>query len=266
VATDEVDLASGDYGQKHLAVVPFLLLVVAYLAFIQGLGILLAGRADLDDGRLDTTSQVAWAFLLPLGAALAFVYGTITALGWWRVVLHDPKPVQRWVWAVPATFVVAIVLGIDYGSLADHGIGFTLALLVAAMFVGFGEEGMFRAIGVNTLRRAGLTEAKVALWSSVIFGAVHLSNALSSGPKAIGQAVAVSFAGYFFYLIRRVSRSNILNSVLHGLFDFTILSGTAALARGDDAYPGTFLPILVYVVCGILLLVRRHHIEPAPAS
>jgi hypothetical protein len=37
------------------------------------------------------------------------------------------------------------------------------------MLIGFGEEGLFRCLGVTALRRHGLTEGKVALWSSVIF-------------------------------------------------------------------------------------------------
>jgi hypothetical protein len=45
----------------------------------------------------------------------------------------------------------------------------------------------------------------------------------------IPQAIIVSAAGYFFYLIRRVSRGNVVNSVIHGLVDFSILSGTAII-------------------------------------
>lgn len=73
----------------------------------------------------------------------------------------------------------------------------------------------------------------------------------------------VSSAGYFFYLIRRVSGSNILNSVLHGFFDFTIISSTQATPSGHKAHViGAGLAILVYLVCGVILLLRRHHIEP----
>lgn len=56
---------------------------------------------------------------------------------------------------------------------------------------------MFRGIGVTTLRSHGLTEGRVALWSSVVFGAVHVSNALTGDlSKALPQAIAVSFAAY----------------------------------------------------------------------
>ena len=63
---------------------------------------------------------------------------------------------------------------------------------------------MFRGIGVTTLRAHGLTEGKVALWSSLIFGVVHLRTP-SATARGHPQALVVSFAGYFFYLTRRVS-------------------------------------------------------------
>ena len=170
---------------------------------------------------------------------------------------------QRWVWVVPIIFALAIVLGIDYADLADKEIGFVLLLLLGALCVGFAEEGMFRGIGVTALRDHGLSEARVALWSSVIFGAVHLTNALSTGGAAIGQAIAVSFAGYFFYLTRRVSGGLVVPAVLHGMFDFSILSGTVV---DDSAYPGGVAAILAYPTVAIILLVRRHRIEPAATA
>ena len=260
--------ASGDYGRRNLPVIGFLALVVAWLAVIKITGQLVANRADLDDGRMLTSEQVSWALIVPIGVGL-------------RVRIprdHDPRlvasrssttrsPVRKWVWVIPLVFVVGIVGGINYGGLADRGLGFTLALLCAGLLVGFSEEGMFRVIGVTSLRRNGLTEGKVALWSSVAFGLAHIANVIGGDPRAFAQAVAVSFAGYFFYLIRRVSRSNILNSVIHGMFDFTIISGTQIIPEGDTAYVGSGLAIFVYLVCGLILLVRRHSIElPSPAA
>lgn len=247
----------------------FALAVVAYLALIQGIGIVLQNAAELGgDGRLDTLEDVLLPMTIPLVVALAFVYGLIAYLGWWRPVFHETHRVQRWVIVVPLVFILAIVVGIDYGALADRGLGFVLLLLLTTQLVGWGEEGMFRGIGVEVLRQHGLTEGKVALWSSIIFGLVHLSNVLGRGASAIPQAIAVSLAGYFFYLIRRRSGSNVLNSVLHGLFDFTLLSGAAI---DDTFYPLTTAGILVYVVLGLVLLVRRHHIDvpddaPEPAT
>ena len=62
-------------------------------------------------------------------------------------MLVDDRPVRRWVWVVPAVFADRHRAAIDYGDLADKGIGFVALLLLAALCVGFGEEGMFRGIG-----------------------------------------------------------------------------------------------------------------------
>jgi membrane protease YdiL (CAAX protease family) len=49
---------------------------------------------------------------------------------------------------------------------------------------------MFRGIGVITFRVNGFSERRGALWSSVVFGAAHLTNALSTGGTAVTQAIA----------------------------------------------------------------------------
>jgi membrane protease YdiL (CAAX protease family) len=188
-----------------------------------------------------------------------FVYAVVAALGWWRPVFVEDRRVQRWVWVVPIVFAVAIAAGIDYADLADKGIGFVVLLLLGALCVGFAEEGMFRGIGVTAFRNHGFSEAAVALWSSVVFGAVHLTNAISTGGTAVAQAIAVSFAGYFFYLTRRVSGGLIVPALIHGLFDFSILSGAVA---GGQPYAGGLAAILAYPLVAVILLARRHRIEP----
>lgn len=248
--------------ERSLPIWGFLVIVVVYLAIIQGVGLSIKGWADLTDGKLLTVNDVLISMWIPLGLALVFTYAVVAALGWWRPVFRDDRPVQRWIWFVPIAFIVAILLSTNFGQLADRGVGFTIVLLIACQFVGWGEEGMFRGIGVTTLRQHGLTEGKVALWSSLIFGAVHLTNVVDRGVAAIPQALAVSFAGYFFYLIRRVSKGNVLNSVLHGLFDFALLSATSI----GGSYIGSAAAILLYLVLTIVLVVRRHKIEPAAAT
>lgn len=250
----------GPLVRRRLGYAGFAGIVVAYLAIIQ-LGGLAIGRFA-DETEPVTVAGVVFGMIIPLGAALLFTVVVIAVLGWQKPVLRDDRPVRRWVWVVPAVFIAAILVGIDYSSLAQKDLLFILTLLIATQFVGWGEEAMFRGIGVTTLRDHGLGEGKVALWSSIIFGAVHLTNVIGHGFSAIPQAIAVSLAGYFFYLIRRVSGGNILNSVIHGLFDFALISGTMILVD-QQGYVGALAPILVYVVLGIVLFLARHHIEPA---
>lgn len=234
-----------------------------YLAIIQVFGIALQHVGDHDDD-LTTVEGVVWNMWLPLGAALVFTYAVIGVLGWWRPVFHERNRAPRWVWFVPVVFVLCALVAVDYGALADKTIAYVLVLFIACQFVGWGEEGMFRGIGVTALRDFGLTEGKVALWSSLVFGAVHLTNALGHGAQAIPQALAVSFAGYFFYLMRSVSGSNVVNSVVHGLFDFSLLTGTVVLVH-QDPYVGSAAAIVAYLVVGGVLLARRHHLRPVSA-
>lgn len=243
-------------GRRRLTIAAFAAIVLVDLALITAVSAVSASGLDHD---VTTSEEVVRGLLLPVGASLVFVYAVVAALGWWRPVFVDDRPVQRWVWVVPIVFAIAIAIAIDYGDLADKGAGFVLLLLLAGLCVGFSEEGLFRGIGVTTLRTNGLSEGKVALWSSVIFGAAHLVNALSTGDAAIAQAIAVSFAGYFFYLTRRVSGGLVVPALVHGMFDFSILSG--AVVEGST-YAGSLAAIAAYPLVAIILVVRRRHIEP----
>lgn len=259
MSTENTGTALPGSGRSSLSYLAFAGIVIAYLVIIQLGGILIGKWSDEDD--IFTTRGVVFAMVIPLGLALVFTYGVVARLGWWRRVLVDERPVNRWVWVVPGVLIAAILLGIDYGALGEKGWLFVITLLVATQFVGWGEEGMFRGIGVTMLRGHGLSEGRVALWSSLVFGVVHLSNVFSHGVSAVPQAIMVSLAGYFFYLTRRVSRGNVLNSVLHGLFDFALLSGSAILLD-QASYPGLLAPILVYPVLAIILVIKRRDIEP----
>ncbi|MFF2554062.1 CPBP family intramembrane glutamic endopeptidase [Nocardia sp. NPDC058058] len=188
---------------RSLSYPMFAVIVVIYLALIQGGGLLMKHLTGEDD--FLSTRAVFYCMIIPLGVALAFTYGVIGYLGWLRPVLRDDRPTRSWVRVVPIVFLVAIAGGIAYSALAQQGWLYVVVLLIATQFVGWGEEGMFRGIGVVMLREHGLTEGRVALWSSIIFGAVHLTNAISHGASALPQAIMVSLAGYFFYLIRRVT-------------------------------------------------------------
>ncbi|MGW0176042.1 hypothetical protein ACWDUM_19640 [Rhodococcus sp. NPDC003322] len=88
---------------RHLSYLAFAGIVVVYLAIIQFGGHLIAGWADEDD--ILTTRGVVFTMLIPLGLALAFTYGAIAALGWWRPAITDDRPVNRWAWFVPVLVV-----------------------------------------------------------------------------------------------------------------------------------------------------------------
>lgn len=245
---------------RHLGVGAFIGLVVVYLVILQGLPWLTGIGLDQEYGEFPDSETLLRTLTAATAVALVFLVVVISWLGWWPRVLHDELRVQRWVWIVPIGFFGAALVVTDYANLADVGIGLTLALALSALLVGTGEELMFRGIGVETFRRAGMTETRVALWSSVVFGAAHITNIITEGPSAIVQVLIVSFSGYLFYLIRRVSGGLLIPILAHAAWDFSLFS--AHVGADPDVYPLSFVGLLVEVTLLIIVFVRRHKIEP----
>ncbi|MFB8080654.1 lysostaphin resistance A-like protein [Streptomyces sp. NPDC056013] len=200
--------------------------------------------------------------VIPIGLSVLFGAGVVTWLGWWSSVLHYRVPVRRGVRFVPVSMLVVAVLAVTYPNLAEQRLSLVLALLAMTALVGIGEELMFRGIGVQVFKRAGLGEGKVALWSSVVFGVAHVGNAFGEeGTQAILQAVIVSTSGYFFYLCPHVGGTILLPMLAHGLWDFSLDSNTV----GPDprTSPGMILPILLQIALIILVIVKRRTVEGA---
>ena len=254
----------GDGAGRRMPVIGFVAVVIVYLAILQALPFLLPKAAGSDKyATFTTVDSIVKSLIIPVGASVVFGIIVVSVLGWWRPVLADDRPVRRWVWIVPIVMVVAIAAGINYRLISDRGGSVFGLLLVGCLLVGVGEELMYRGIGVVTFRNLGFTENKVALWTTVIFALSHATNLISEGPKAFVQVLITAIAGYFFYLIRRVSGTLLLGMVLHGLWDFGLTSTAAATT---PPALNVLLFVLADIVLAIVVLIRRHHINISPTA
>jgi len=247
---------------RNLSWQMYLLVVVIYIAIIQLGGLLIGAGIENDtDSSFPTVEVMMREAIIPI--ALSVLFGALVAswLGWWGEILTDRRPVQRWVRLVPIAMLIAAVIAIDYANLADQAVGLVLSLLLLVVLVGIGEELMFRGIGVVSFRRDGFKEGRVALYTSLIFGLVHVTNAITTGPQAIAQAIVVSLAGYFLYLSRRVGGGLLLPVVVHSTWDLGLIS--PELGPDPRAYLGAAVPVLALVGLGVLVIRRRRRIEPA---
>jgi uncharacterized protein len=206
----------------------FIGIVVVYVGIIQGVGLLVGVDTGDTHAQFPTAESIVRNALIPIGAAIVCAVAVTTWLGWWSDILHYRQPIRRWVRFVPISMLVAAIVAINYGHLADQTASLVLCLLILGLFVGFGEELMFRGLGVHVFKRAGLTEGKVALYSSIVFGLAHVSNAIGAGPQALAQAALVSTSGYFFYLCLRVGGVILLPMLVHGLWDTSLISNLVA--------------------------------------
>jgi CAAX protease family protein len=249
-------------GMSMVPVWAYLVITATYLVIVQGVSQLLTTGMRTTYAAPASVSELWRGITVPVFTSLVFVYAVVAALGWWRPVFTDGKPVRRWVWLIPLIMVVTVVAGVNYTGLARNGGGFTGLLALSMLGVGFAEEGMFRGLGVVTFRVNGFAESKVAWWTCVVFGLAHAANVISDGPRALIQVLTTAVAGYFFYLARRVSGGLVIPAVLHGLWDFGLISG---LVVAGQTYAGTILFVVADVVLAVIVLVRRHQIEPAAA-
>lgn len=254
--------ASRSTSGRQLSVAGWILLVAVYLIVLQGLTWFLTRGLDATYAAPRSIDELWRQITVPVVASVLLVGLLISYLGWWRPVTVDERPVRRWVMVVPIVMVVTIAVVTSYGELAAKGAAFSLLLLLSSLCVGFGEELMFRGVGVTTFRSNGFSEGKVALWTTVVFGLAHATNLLTAGPAALAQVLATILAGYLLYLIRRRSGGILAGALIHGLWDFSLITNLV----GDEPGLKTTISVVVMIVLAAVLLVRRRHIEPQPAA
>ena len=117
-----------------------------------------------------------------------------------------------------------------------RSVGYVLALLFATQLVGWGEEGMFRGIGVTTLQRArpDRGQGRPLVERHVRRRAHHATPwATATWAASLPQAIAVGFRRLSFYLTRQCQRRQrpVPIPFIHGLLDFSILGGPRSLAE-----------------------------------
>lgn len=222
----------------------------------------------------DTASTTLRSAVLPLAVGAVWL---IAFLAWsrWDFVFRDARRLSAGgvVWALPIVMAVSLVLGLLGVSWDQLDATHVLAVLVASVLVGFTEETLFRGIVLRSLRQGTRSEAAALGWTTLWFGAFHLTNLLLGEPGAVLQMFFAGLAGLGFYLARRGTGALVAAMVLHGSWDFsTFLSG---LHPGDGVVNdvGAFLLPVVYLLAAgtlVVVLVRyrrtpaREAITPVP--
>ncbi|NYI59193.1 CPBP family intramembrane glutamic endopeptidase [Cellulomonas soli] len=236
------------------------MLVVAFLLVPQLVSLVAFGVDAVSGGYLSVRTALASEVLPDLGGAVIAV-AAIGWLHWGRVVRLETRRARPWVMVVPLSLIVLSAAMTDYENLLEQGPALVLVLVAGTFCTGLSEELMFRGLALQAFR--GVTrEGWAAMWSSLLFGGLHLVNALVSGPAAIPQALFACVVGYYLYLTRRAAGGIVLPIVVHWLFDFSSFSGELGLEepRTSDF---AFYEFLLIVALGLLLVLRRRRISSA---
>lgn len=187
-----------------------------------------------------------------------FAVGTLSVLGWWRMVGFK-RPAQRrdlLFFLIPLLPVlINLIVGLNVPSLFL----FT-ELLATAFLIGFAEETIFRGLMLNALKARGLWQA--AIITSLLFGLSHSLNLLSGKSMAdiliqISYALAIGFAFAALVLKKGILWPLV---VAHALIDFTSFIGKPTLPAFWNAIAGIALTFM-FMSYGLYIM-RQKSEEP----
>jgi membrane protease YdiL (CAAX protease family) len=195
------------------------------------------------------TQQVASDLVLGSAFEVMLVVVAITAYGWWTPVLHEPLRTRRWLWVIPGAFLVASLVKVDYGRLAQAGLALSLTLLVATLLIAVSEELAFRGM-VLTFLRDRYREWVAAAITALLFGAFHVI----AGPVHV---VMSAIFGYLLYFVRRVSGGILLPIVVHAAWDLAVFSGLTTTSPATDPDTGLVLTLISFALLAAVLVGHR---------
>jgi membrane protease YdiL (CAAX protease family) len=237
----------------HLTLPLTLAALLVWLLLTIGVGWLEAG------GRQQTLASsvaggvgVAWVLAALFAAAVALCSSGRAALG-----LGAPKPLKS-AWLVWPLLLYSLLMLLAAWAGGWPSGAVLLVVAINAALVAVSEELMFRAILLQ-----GLLE-RYALWPAVLacsalFGIVHASNGIGTGDfsGALWQSVAAFLQGVGYAAIRLRTRSVWPMTVVHGLWDFALVTAMLSAAADGEAsiLPyASLLAVLPLCLYGVYLL------------
>lgn len=235
---------------------PFLALVAWIIAFE-----LLVPLEDLDVALVLEQLVVAIGLIVVVRRAARF-----DQAGWrWKFG-------YAWLWLAGPLWLALTPIGIAAGNIAATP-SRALLWLTAAVLVGFVEETVFRGFLFNGLQqRMGVFKA--ALASSVMFGLLHVCNALFGAEASfLGAQIVLAFGLGMVFALMTVRSGSVWPAVfLHAAADAVGLSALGGFAEGlqsPEAASGMLVFGVIAAAWGIFwfwLLGRRRTLELAPAG
>lgn len=155
---------------------------------------------------------------------------------------------------------ILIMIGGDslLGASYHLTVSSVLTALILGLLVGAAEEFVFLGLLISFLKKYfTLTALQIALWSGVIFGAVHVVNVSSSGNllNTVAQILGAFGIGFLLAAIYLITNNLWMIMIGHGLIDALdqIAFSSLSNAVGTSIFTGV-LYFVAYLLIGIWLL------------
>lgn len=170
------------------------------------------------------------------GAALFILLVTILSgnLKITGLVLKNSQNLQILYFQIVIILIVIAFLGYHFDVIKGNGIAWTFG---NCLLVGISEEMMFRGILLSAFTKSwGFRKAAFAV--VVIFGSIHILNALTTGKLGEGflQAFMAMCTGLLFLAYRVKNLTIFFAILLHAIWDFVVflLSDTLKLIKVEE--------------------------------
>lgn len=228
-------------------------LVISLVVLVVYLSIIMIGaKIEVGSGTMSQAEMISRQISISLVIGFVFLSSVVAFFGWHREA--GLTPIRSYkslliLW-LPALFIlgfftVAFLVGLPTPQAF-------LFVAVNTLLVGVSEELAFRGI-LFSGARAALEPIGAIFLTSIIFGAVHVLNGITTGnwAGATVQATAAAMSGLLFIAILIRTGSIIPAMIVHWLWDFGIFAlgsrnghHPAPVAAEDPGLFSTLGPIL----------------------
>jgi len=175
---------------------------------------------------------------------------------------------SSWWFLVPGLPILLLTAAVFFAPNTALGLSIpaTVGWILVALFVGIGEESVFRGILWRAFEPRGILVT--AFFTSALFGAVHLIGLFTDIPWQIvtSQAVFAFGAGMMFAAVRLVSGSLFAPIALHAVFNAGAIVAAGGLTEMFDdtlTVERLLIPGAVFAMWGLacILIVKRRRFK-----
>jgi hypothetical protein len=166
---------------------------------------------------------------------------------------------SSWWFLVPALPILLLTAAVFFAPDAVFGLSTpaTVGWIFVALFIGIGEESVFRGVLWRAFEARGILVTAFA--TSVLFGAMHLIGLLTDIPWQIvtSQAVFAFGAGMMFAAVRLASGSLLAPIMLHAVFDASAIVAAGGLSEMIDdtlTVAHLLIPGALFAVWGLVCI------------
>jgi membrane protease YdiL (CAAX protease family) len=181
------------------------------------------------------------------------------------LVLNDVKNLKILFFQIAVILITAFYLGYNYEAIKVNGLAWTF---INCIFIGISEEMMFRGVLLSSFVKTW-SFRKAAIAVTLIFGSVHVLNALITGELAEGflQAFMAMCSGILLLAYRVKNLTIVFAIVLHTIWDFVVflLSDTLKMIKVEKDIVINLSVELILIaspiafgVYGLYLLTRKN--------